>query len=36
MPASEDEIIGAFLYASRLAARGKRRRRTDRSNLTEI
>jgi hypothetical protein len=36
MRASEDEIIGAFLYAPRAAARGKRRRRTDESNLTEI
>jgi hypothetical protein len=36
MRASKDEIIGAFLYAPRAAARGKRRHRIVASNLTEI
>jgi hypothetical protein len=36
MRASEDEIIGAFLYGPRAAARGKRRWEADRPNLTQI
>jgi hypothetical protein len=36
MRASEDEIIGAFLYAPRAAARGKPRGRAPDPNLTEI
>jgi hypothetical protein len=36
MRASEDEIIVAFLYASRVAARGKRRGGPAMLNLTQI